>query len=111
MWRLLIKFSADCNDNSSLVSTGAVPFWSDANRPQLLQLPLPSRYVFISPSFDYEFTPLLDSGKIALVDFGATREYSSEFLDGWRRLLEAAASLDLNDSSESYSSAWDACVQ
>ncbi|KIK69169.1 hypothetical protein GYMLUDRAFT_67849 [Collybiopsis luxurians FD-317 M1] len=57
------------------------------------------------------FLYLPDSGKIALVDFGATREYSSEFLDGWRRLLEAAASLDLNDSPENYSSAWDACVQ
>ena len=33
--------------------------------------------------------------KIGLVDFGATREYSKEFLDGWLGLLSAAASDDL----------------
>ncbi|KAF5377713.1 hypothetical protein D9757_009379 [Collybiopsis confluens] len=57
------------------------------------------------------FLYLPDSGKIALVDFGATREYGPEFLDGWRKLLEAAASLDLNDSSQDSSSAWNACVK
>ncbi|KAL1739828.1 ABC1 family-domain-containing protein [Schizophyllum fasciatum] len=33
-------------------------------------------------------------GKIQLVDFGATREYSKEFMDSWLRLLQAAASGD-----------------
>lgn len=37
--------------------------------------------------------------KIGLVDFGATRAYSKEFMDGWLGLLEAAASDD-----------WQACV-
>ncbi|KAJ7166665.1 ABC1-domain-containing protein [Mycena filopes] len=32
--------------------------------------------------------------QLALVDFGATREYSKEFMDGWLRLLEAAATDD-----------------
>jgi aarF domain-containing kinase len=32
--------------------------------------------------------------KIELVDFGATREYSKEFMDNWLRLLQAAASED-----------------
>ncbi|KAL1732349.1 ABC1 family-domain-containing protein [Schizophyllum commune] len=32
--------------------------------------------------------------KIQLVDFGATREYSKEFMDSWLRLLQAAASGD-----------------
>ncbi|KAJ3982528.1 ABC1-domain-containing protein [Lentinula detonsa] len=53
---------------------------------------------------------LVDSGKIALVDFGATREYGAEFLDGWRRLLEAAASLNLNSEELHRSSAWDVCI-
>ncbi|KAK0235722.1 ABC1-domain-containing protein [Armillaria nabsnona] len=38
--------------------------------------------------------------RIGLVDFGATRSYSKEFMDGWLRLLQAAASDD-----------WDACVE
>ena len=32
--------------------------------------------------------------QIELVDFGATREYSREFIDSWLRLLRAAASDD-----------------
>lgn len=32
--------------------------------------------------------------QIELVDFGATREYSKEFMDNWLRLLKAAASED-----------------
>ncbi|KAJ7044901.1 ABC1-domain-containing protein [Mycena alexandri] len=32
--------------------------------------------------------------RLALVDFGATRAYSKEFMDGWLRLLEAAATDD-----------------
>ncbi|KAJ4480733.1 ABC1 family-domain-containing protein [Lentinula lateritia] len=51
-----------------------------------------------------------ETKKIALIDFGATREYGPEFLDGWRRLLEAAASLDLNSSDLHQSPAWNACV-
>ncbi|KAK0480292.1 ABC1-domain-containing protein [Armillaria novae-zelandiae] len=38
--------------------------------------------------------------RMGLVDFGATRSYSKEFMDGWLRLLQAAASDD-----------WDACVE
>ena len=38
--------------------------------------------------------------QVELVDFGATREYSKEFMDDWLRLLQAAASEDR-----------DACVQ
>lgn len=35
---------------------------------------------------------LFDSstGKIQLIDFGASREYTKEFMDGWYRLLQAA---------------------
>jgi aarF domain-containing kinase len=32
--------------------------------------------------------------QIALVDFGATREYSKGFIDNWLRLLSAAAEDD-----------------
>jgi len=32
--------------------------------------------------------------QIELVDFGATREYSQEFMDNWLRLLQAAAAGD-----------------
>lgn len=32
--------------------------------------------------------------KVELVDFGATREYSKEFIDGWLRLLSAAVDED-----------------
>ncbi|KAF9028906.1 ABC1-domain-containing protein [Hymenopellis radicata] len=39
------------------------------------------------------------SRRIGLVDFGATREYSKEFMDGWLNLLKAAASDN-----------WQACV-
>jgi len=28
--------------------------------------------------------------RLQLIDFGATREYSKEFMDGWYRLLTAA---------------------
>lgn len=38
--------------------------------------------------------PNLTSYKIELVDFGATREYSKEFMDNWLHLLQAAASDD-----------------
>jgi len=30
------------------------------------------------------------TGKIELIDFGATREYDKEFIDDWLRLLRAA---------------------
>ena len=30
------------------------------------------------------------NGKLQLIDFGASREYSKEFMDGWFRLLSAA---------------------
>lgn len=31
-----------------------------------------------------------DSGRIELIDFGASREYTPEFMDGWYKLLRAA---------------------
>lgn len=34
------------------------------------------------------------TSQINLVDFGATREYSKEFIDNWFHLLQAAASGD-----------------
>lgn len=34
------------------------------------------------------------SGRIQLIDFGASREYTKEFMDGWYRLLQAALSND-----------------
>ena len=34
------------------------------------------------------------SAQIELVDFGATREYSTGFMDNWMRLLQAAAADD-----------------
>jgi hypothetical protein len=39
-------------------------------------------------------TSLTSDGQIELVDFGATREYSQEFMDNWVRLLSAAAEDD-----------------
>lgn len=33
---------------------------------------------------------------MSLVDFGATREYTKEFMDDWLHLLQAAASEDRN---------------
>ncbi|KIK95697.1 hypothetical protein PAXRUDRAFT_826752 [Paxillus rubicundulus Ve08.2h10] len=33
-------------------------------------------------------------GQVSLVDFGATREYTKEFMDNWLHLLQAAASED-----------------
>ncbi|KAF8556784.1 ABC1-domain-containing protein [Imleria badia] len=38
--------------------------------------------------------------QVSLVDFGATREYTKEFMDGWLRLLQAAASKDRNACAE-----------
>lgn len=38
-----------------------------------------------------------DTRQIELVDFGATREYSSEFTDNWLRLLKAAISGDRDE--------------
>lgn len=32
--------------------------------------------------------------KIELIDFGATREYTKEFIDNWRQLLTAAIKKD-----------------
>lgn len=35
-----------------------------------------------------------NSGKVQLIDFGASRAYSKEFMDGWYRLLSAALTND-----------------
>jgi aarF domain-containing kinase len=35
-----------------------------------------------------------NTGKIQLIDFGASRAYTKEFMDGWYRLLSAALSGD-----------------
>ncbi|ORX37973.1 ABC1 family-domain-containing protein [Kockovaella imperatae] len=43
------------------------------------------------------------AGKITLIDFGASREYTKEFMDGWFRLLDAALRGDrtaMKDESE-----------
>ncbi|KAJ3726866.1 ABC1 family-domain-containing protein [Lentinula raphanica] len=57
------------------------------------------------------FLYIPNTGKIALIDFGATREYGPEFLHQWQRLLEAAASLDLTKPETLHESpAWDACI-
>ncbi|ELQ32474.1 hypothetical protein OOU_Y34scaffold01141g1, partial [Pyricularia oryzae Y34] len=34
------------------------------------------------------------TGKIQLIDFGATREYSKEFMDNWLQMLQAAVASD-----------------
>lgn len=34
--------------------------------------------------------------QVSLIDFGATREYTKEFMDKWLRLLQAAACEDLD---------------
>ncbi|KAJ4483869.1 ABC1 family-domain-containing protein [Lentinula aciculospora] len=79
----------------------------------ILQLCLLELFRFGTMQTDPNYSNFLyvpESGKIALIDFGATREYEPEFLDGWRRLLEAAASLDLNSNEVHQSSAWNACI-
>lgn len=109
--------SLDCDNNPSSLSPGSVPFWDYANWPELLQLPLRPKYALLlnASLSNYSQITSVDSGKIALIDFGATREYGPEFLDGWRKLLEAAATLDMNDSSEvqkvAQGPAWDTCVE
>ncbi|KAF8828667.1 hypothetical protein HHX47_DHR3000122 [Lentinula edodes] len=104
----------DCDDNPSPVFTRVVPFRDNANRPELLQFPLRPRYVeflwAMLIGYNFSCTTCVETKKIALIDFGATREYGPEFLDGWRRLLEAAASLDLNSGDLHQNPAWNACV-
>ena len=49
----------------------------------------------VRPSFSH--SPAGAHGRcsqIELVDFGATREYSTEFMDNWMHLLQAAAADD-----------------
>ncbi|GJJ10561.1 hypothetical protein Clacol_004788 [Clathrus columnatus] len=41
-----------------------------------------------------------ERNEIELIDFGATREYSSEFTDNWLRLLQAAISSDRQECIE-----------
>ncbi|KAG8846379.1 hypothetical protein FRB91_000868 [Serendipita sp. 411] len=43
-----------------------------------------------------------DTGKIQLIDFGASREYSKEFMDDWLRLLQAGVDGD-NEQCVKYS--------
>lgn len=46
---------------------------------------------------DPNFTNFLwnrQTKQMGLVDFGATREYGKEFMDGWLRLLQSAAQED-----------------
>ncbi|KAJ3755059.1 ABC1-domain-containing protein [Lentinula raphanica] len=68
-----------------------------------------SNFLYIPSTASHR--PFVDTGKIALIDFGATREFGPEFLHGWQRLLEAAASLDLTKPETLHESpAWDACI-
>lgn len=79
------------------MSERAFPVQTDADRPELVELfveffnaagllsPMPSISSYSSlPSFR----------QVSLVDFGATREYTKEFMDNWLHLLQAAASGD-----------------
>ncbi|KAG2344564.1 ABC1-domain-containing protein [Suillus weaverae] len=64
---------------------------------RIIELCLRELFQFRLMQTDPNFTNFLwDSReqRLSLVDFGATREYTKEFMDGWLRLLQAAASED-----------------
>ncbi|KAI0083612.1 ABC1-domain-containing protein [Irpex rosettiformis] len=63
----------------------------------IIELCLKELFVFRAMQTDPNWTNFLWNGQtrqIDLIDFGATREYSKEFIDQWLRLLQAAASDD-----------------
>ncbi|KAI0338606.1 ABC1-domain-containing protein [Trametopsis cervina] len=64
---------------------------------RIIELCLKELFAFRAMQTDPNWTNFLWNGKtrqVELVDFGATREYSKEFIDSWLRLLQAAASED-----------------
>ncbi|PCH42965.1 ABC1-domain-containing protein [Wolfiporia cocos MD-104 SS10] len=64
---------------------------------RIIDLCLKELFSFRLMQTDPNWTNFLWNGrtrKIELVDFGATREYSKEFMDNWLHLLQAAASDD-----------------
>ncbi|GLB44245.1 putative ABC1-domain-containing protein [Lyophyllum shimeji] len=69
----------------------------------ILELCLKELFEFRAMQTDPNWSNFLwnaQTRQVELVDFGATREYSKEFMDSWLRLLQAAASEDR-----------DACIQ
>ncbi|KAG6849377.1 hypothetical protein H0H93_008981, partial [Arthromyces matolae] len=63
----------------------------------ILELCLKELFEFRAMQTDPNWSNFLWNGQtrmIELVDFGATREYSKEFMDNWLHLLQAAASED-----------------
>ena len=61
----------------------------------VIELCLKELFVFRAMQTDPNWTNFLWNARtrqVELVDFGATREYSKEFIDNWLRLLQAAAS-------------------
>ncbi|EKM52440.1 uncharacterized protein PHACADRAFT_126247 [Phanerochaete carnosa HHB-10118-sp] len=63
----------------------------------IIDLCLKELFVFRTMQTDPNWTNFLwnkSTRRIELVDFGATREYSKEFIGSWFRLLQAAASDD-----------------
>ncbi|OCH84962.1 ABC1-domain-containing protein [Obba rivulosa] len=64
---------------------------------RVVDLCLRELFVFRVMQTDPNWSNFLWNGQtrqIALVDFGATREYTKEFIDSWLRLLSAAAAED-----------------
>ncbi|THH29978.1 hypothetical protein EUX98_g4215 [Antrodiella citrinella] len=64
---------------------------------RIIELCLKELFSFRIMQTDPNWTNFLWNGEtrqVALVDFGASREYSKSFMDNWLRLLEAAASDD-----------------
>ncbi|KAF9007062.1 ABC1 family-domain-containing protein [Cyathus striatus] len=63
----------------------------------IVELCLKELFEFRAMQTDPNWTNFLwnsETRQIELVDFGATREYTKEFMDNWLRLLQAAASAD-----------------
>ncbi|CAL1697726.1 unnamed protein product [Somion occarium] len=66
---------------------------------RIIDLCLKELFAFRVMQTDPNWTNFLWNARtrqIELVDFGATREYSKEFMDNWLHLLQAAASEDRN---------------
>ncbi|KAG2078345.1 ABC1-domain-containing protein [Suillus decipiens] len=64
---------------------------------RIIELCLRELFQFRLMQTDPNFTNFLWDSRaqqLSLVDFGATREYTKEFMDSWLRLLQAAASED-----------------
>ncbi|OBZ74946.1 Protein ABC1, mitochondrial [Grifola frondosa] len=67
---------------------------------RIIDLCLKELFVFRIMQTDPNWTNFLwndQTRQVALVDFGATREYTKEFIDNWLRLLQAAVLGDRNE--------------